>query len=219
MSTFHAAAMAAAIAAKLPFGFPVLPTPSPDPGATGSAVVVAFSGTPGASLAIQVADAAGLDDGSGGQRLADRLHPAFEAAVAVLGAGALGEGEEVDAASVFTEVGVQVFDLVREDGSTVARAAIRIDDARAAPSTSAPARLSRIAGVEMELVVEIGRTRLPVRDVLGLEPGHVVELDRAAGSPADITLNGRLIGHGTVVVADGDFAVRVERIIDQTGTD
>lgn len=219
MSTFHAAAMAAAIAAKLPFGFPVLPTPSSDPGATGSAVVVAFSGTPGASLAIQVADAAGLDDGSGGQRLADRLHPAFEAAVAVLGAGALGEGEEVDAASVFTEVGVQVFDLVREDGSTVARAAIRIDDARAAPSTSAPARLSRIAGVEMELVVEIGRTRLPVRDVLGLEPGHVVELDRAAGSPADITLNGRLIGHGTVVVADGDFAVRVERIIDQTGTD
>ncbi|OZD55353.1 hypothetical protein CH252_05575 [Rhodococcus sp. 06-1477-1B] len=219
MSTFHAAAMAAAIAAKLPFGFPVLPTPSPDPGATGSAVVVAFSGTPGASLAIQVADAAGLDDGSGGQRLADRLHPAFEAAVAVLGAGALGEGEEVDAASVFTEVGVQVFDLVREDGSTVARAAIRIDDARAAPSTSAPARLSRIAGVEMELVVEIGRTRLPVRDVLGLEPGHVVELDRAAGSPSDITLNGRLIGHGTVVVADGDFAVRVERIIDQTGTD
>lgn len=139
--------------------------------------------------------------------------------MAVLGAGTLGEGEEMDAASVFTEAGVQVFDLVREDGSTVARAAIRIDDARVATSTTGPARLSRIAGVEMELVVEIGRTRLPVRDLLSLEPGHVVELDRAAGSPADITLNGRLIGHGTVVVADGDFAVRVERIIDQTGTD
>lgn len=218
MSTFHAAAMAAAIAAKLPFGFPVLPTPSTDPGATGSAVVVAFSGAPGASIAIQVADAAALDDGSSDQRLTDRLHPAFEAAVAVLGAGTLGEGEEVDAAGVFTEVGSQVFDLVREDGKTVARAAIRIDDARVAASAG-PVRLSRIAGVEMELVVEIGRTRLPVRDVLSLEPGHVVELDRAAGSPADITLNGRLIGHGTVVVADGDFAVRVERIIDQAGTD
>ncbi|MDQ1177213.1 FliM/FliN family flagellar motor switch protein [Microbacterium sp. SORGH_AS_0421] len=219
MSTFHAAAMAAAIAAKLPFGFPVLPTPSTDPGATGSAVVVAFSGTPGARIAIQVGDTAALDDGSIDQQLSDRLHPAFEAAVAVLGAGTLGEGEEMDAASVFTEAGVQVFDLVREDGSTVARAAIRIDDARVATSTTGPARLSRIAGVEMELVVEIGRTRLPVRDLLSLEPGHVVELDRAAGSPADITLNGRLIGHGTVVVADGDFAVRVERIIDQTGTD
>lgn len=219
MSTFHAAAMAAAIAAKLPFGFPVLPTPSTDPGATGRAVVVAFSGAPGASIAVQIADPAGLDDGSRGEELSDRLHPAFQAAVAVLGTGTLGEGEEVDAASVFTEAGAQVFDLVREDGTTVARAAIRIDDARSAASTAGPVRLSRIAGVEMELVVEIGRTRLPVRDVLSLEPGHVVELDRAAGSPADITLNGRLIGHGTVVVADGDFAVRVERIIDQAGND
>lgn len=219
MSTFHAAAMAAAIAAKLPFGFPVLPTPSTDPGATGRAVVVAFSGAPGASIAVQIADPAGLDDGSSGEELSDRLHPAFQAAVAVLGTGTLGEGEEVDAASVFTEAGAQVFDLVREDGTTVARAAIRIDDARSAASTAGPVRLSRIAGVEMELVVEIGRTRLPVRDVLSLEPGHVVELDRAAGSPADITLNGRLIGHGTVVVADGDFAVRVERIIDQAGND
>lgn len=214
MSTFHAAAMAAAIAAKLPFSFPVLPAPSTDPGATGRAVAVAFAGAPGATLAIQVADLATLDDGSAGGALADRLHPVFEAAVAVLGPGTLADGEEVDAAGVFVVAGAQVFDLVREDGSVVARAAIRIDDAASA-APAAPTRLSRIAGVEMELVVEIGRTRMAVRDVLSLEPGRVVELDRAAGSPADITLNGRLIGHGTVVVADGDYAVRVERIIDQ----
>lgn len=214
MSTFHAAAMAAAIAAKLPFSFPVLPAPSTDPGATGRAVAVAFAGAPGATLAIQVADVATLDDGSAGGALADRLHPVFEAAVAVLGPGTLADGEEVDVAGVFTVAGAQVFDLVREDGSVVARAAIRIDDAASA-APAAPTRLSRIAGVEMELVVEIGRTRMAVRDVLSLEPGRVVELDRAAGSPADITLNGRLIGHGTVVVADGDYAVRVERIIDQ----
>lgn len=214
MSTFHAAAMAAAIAAKLPFSFPVLPAPSTDPGATGRAVAVAFAGAPGATLAIQVADVSTLDDGSAGGALADRLHPVFEAAVAVLGPGTLADGEEVDAAGVFTVAGAQVFDLVREDGTVVARAAIRIDDAASA-APAAPTRLSRIAGVEMELVVEIGRTRMAVRDVLSLEPGRVVELDRAAGSPADITLNGRLIGHGTVVVADGDYAVRVERIIDQ----
>jgi flagellar motor switch protein FliN/FliY len=46
----------------------------------------------------------------------------------------------------------------------------------------------------------------------------VVELDRAAGSPADIKLNGRLIGYGTVVVAEGDFAIRVERILDGAET-
>ena len=54
-------------------------------------------------------------------------------------------------------------------------------------------------------------------DVRG-RPGRAVELDRAAGSPADIKLNGRLIGHGTVVVAEGDFAIRVERILDGAET-
>jgi flagellar motor switch protein FliN/FliY len=214
MSTFYETAIAAAIAAKLPFGFPVIPTPSTDPGAAGTAIVIAFTGTPGARLAIQVADTGQLEDGSEDAQLADRLHPIFEAAVTVLGAGALGDGEEVDAAEVFLSSGTQVFDLVSSDGTVVARAAVNIDDERRTGAGASSQRMSRIAGVEMELVVEIGRTRMPVRDVLSLEPGRVVELDRAAGSPADIMLNGRLIGHGTVVVADGDFAIRVERIID-----
>ncbi|GAA1250990.1 flagellar motor switch protein FliN/FliY [Microbacterium phyllosphaerae] len=213
MSTFHETAIAAAIAGKLPFGYPVIPTPSTDPGASGQAVAVTFTGSPGARLAIQVVDPSQLEDGSKDAPLADRLHPIFEAAVAVLGGGALGDGEQVDAVEVFTDAGTQVFDMVDAAGSVVARAAVRIDGSRAAASTG-PQRLSRIAGVEMELVVEIGRTRMPVRDVLSLEPGRVVELDRAAGSPADIKLNGRLIGHGTVVVAEGDFAIRVERILD-----
>ncbi|MGN7949936.1 FliM/FliN family flagellar motor switch protein [Microbacterium sp. 22215] len=213
MSTFHETAIAAAIAGKLPFGYPVIPTPSTDPGASGQAVAVTFTGSPGARLAIQVVDPSQLEDGSKDAPLADRLHPIFEAAVAVLGGGALGDGEQVDAVEVFTDAGTQVFDMVDAAGSVVARAAVRIDGPRTAASTG-PQRLSRIAGVEMELVVEIGRTRMPVRDVLSLEPGRVVELDRAAGSPADIKLNGRLIGHGTVVVAEGDFAIRVERILD-----
>lgn len=219
MTTFQANAMAAAIAARLSFAFPVLPTPSSDPGATGRAVAVAFTGTPGATIAVQVAEPDALDDGSAGVALADRLHPVFEAAVAVLGTGALGDGEEVEASAVFTLAGAEVFDFVNADGAVVARAAIRIDDPVAASRAAGPTRVSRIAGVEMELVVEIGRTRMAVRDVLNLEPGRVVELDRAAGSPADITLNGRLIGYGTVVVADGDFAVRVERIIDAVDGD
>lgn len=214
MSTFHETAIAAAIAGKLPFGFPVIPTPSTDPGAAGTAVVITFTGTPGARLAIQVADPSQLEDGSEGAKLTDRLHPIFEAAVTVLGAGTLAEGEECDAAEVFTAIGTQIFDLVSADGAVVARAAIKIDAEHRQSGPVGSQRLSRIAGVEMELVVEIGRTRMPVRDVLSLEPGRVVELDRAAGSPADIMLNGRLIGHGTVVVADGDFAIRVERILD-----
>ncbi|WP_439593541.1 FliM/FliN family flagellar motor switch protein [Microbacterium sp.] len=214
MSTFHATAVAAAIAGRLPFGHPVVSNPTTDPGAEGTALAFTFTGATGALIAVQVLDPAQLQDGSAKAALVDRLHPVFEAAVAVLGAGALGDGHEVDAAEVFTAAGTEVFDVVGIDGTLVARTAVRIDDEDAGGRTSSPQRLSRIAGVEMELVVEIGRTRMPVRDVLSLEPGRVVELDRAAGSPADIKLNGRLIGYGTVVVADGDFAVRVERILD-----
>ena len=53
-----------------------------------------------------------------------------------------------------------------------------------------------------------------VRDVLNLEPGRVVELDRSAGAPADILLNGRLIANGEVVVIDQDYAVRITKILD-----
>lgn len=96
--------------------------------------------------------------------------------------------------------------------------------APAASSTLFPsARLRPIAGgrgiemlhgVEMEVTVELGRTRMPVRDLLALAPGAVLELDRAAGSPADLLVNGRLIARGEVVVVDEDFGLRVTEIIN-----
>ena len=67
--------------------------------------------------------------------------------------------------------------------------------------------------VEMTLTVELGRTRLPLRDVLDLAPGAVLELDRAASSPADILVNGRLIARGEVVVVDEDYGVRITQIV------
>jgi flagellar motor switch protein FliN/FliY len=69
-------------------------------------------------------------------------------------------------------------------------------------------------GVDMEVTVELGRTRMTVRDLLALTPGAVLELDRAAGSPADLLVNGRLIARGEVVVVDEDFGLRVTEIID-----
>jgi flagellar motor switch protein FliN len=67
-------------------------------------------------------------------------------------------------------------------------------------------------GVDMEVTVEIGRTRMTVRDLLDLTPGAVLELDRAAGSPADLLVNGRLIARGEVVVIDEDFGLRITEI-------
>jgi flagellar motor switch protein FliN/FliY len=78
-----------------------------------------------------------------------------------------------------------------------------------------PRDVTRLEEVEMEVTVVIGRTRLPVADILSWQPGQVVELDRAVGAPADILINGRLVANGEIVVQDQDFAVRVTRILGQ----
>ncbi|WP_292604915.1 flagellar motor switch protein FliN [Nocardioides sp. REDSEA-S30_B4] len=76
--------------------------------------------------------------------------------------------------------------------------------------------IEMLHGVEMEVTVELGRTRMSVRDLLALTPGAVLALDRAAGSPADLLVNGRLIARGEVVVVDEDFGLRITEIIDQS---
>ncbi|WP_370250552.1 flagellar motor switch protein FliN [Nocardioides sp.] len=76
--------------------------------------------------------------------------------------------------------------------------------------------IEMLHGVEMEVTVELGRTRMAVRDLLNLAPGAVLALDRAAGSPADLLVNGRLIARGEVVVVDEDFGLRITEILDQT---
>jgi flagellar motor switch protein FliN/FliY len=91
----------------------------------------------------------------------------------------------------------------------------------AAPATPSPSAARRdeqprgielLHGVDMEVTVEIGRTRMTVRELLDLAPGAVLELDRAAGSPADLLVNGRLIARGEVVVIDEDFGLRITEI-------
>ncbi|GAB48147.1 flagellar motor switch protein FliN [Mobilicoccus pelagius] len=77
-----------------------------------------------------------------------------------------------------------------------------------------PRRIDLLREVLMGVSVELGRTRLTVSEILGLTPGSVVELDRAAGAPVDVLVNGTLIAHGEVVVVDEEFAVRISEVID-----
>ena len=73
--------------------------------------------------------------------------------------------------------------------------------------------LDMLHDVEMEVSAELGRTRMSVRELLSLSPGAIVELDRAAGSPADLLVNGRLIARGEVVVVDENFGIRITQIV------
>jgi flagellar motor switch protein FliN/FliY len=76
-----------------------------------------------------------------------------------------------------------------------------------------PRPLTLLNDVHMEVTAELGRRRLKVRDIVGLQPGSVIELDRAAGSPVDVLVNGALVWHGEVVVVDEEFGIRVAEIV------
>ncbi len=70
-----------------------------------------------------------------------------------------------------------------------------------------------IQNVPLELSVEVGRARKLVREVLDLTTGSIVELDKQAGDPVDIIVNGQMIAHGEVVVIDESFGVRITEIL------
>jgi flagellar motor switch protein FliN len=76
-----------------------------------------------------------------------------------------------------------------------------------------------LSDVEMGVTVELGRTRMLVRDILELSSGSVIELDRAAGSPIDVLVNGTLIARGEVVVIDEEFGIRITEVIGYDESD
>ncbi|MEA2156273.1 MAG: flagellar motor switch protein FliN [Solirubrobacteraceae bacterium] len=73
--------------------------------------------------------------------------------------------------------------------------------------------LQRLHDVPVELAVEIGRTTMTIGETLALGPGSIVSLNRLAGEPVDLLVNGRPIARGEVVVVDEEFGLRVTEIV------
>jgi flagellar motor switch protein FliN/FliY len=82
---------------------------------------------------------------------------------------------------------------------------------RPAPTTAAALGLLR--DVEVEVTLEIGRKRMKIGDLLRLGPGQTLELDKAAGEPLEIVVNGRLIGRGEAVVVGDRYGLRITQIL------
>jgi flagellar motor switch protein FliN/FliY len=72
-----------------------------------------------------------------------------------------------------------------------------------------------LADVEMGVTAELGRCRMTVRELLSITPGAVIDLDRPAGAPVDVLVNGTLIARGEVVVIDEEFGIRISELIPQ----
>lgn len=86
-------------------------------------------------------------------------------------------------------------------------------DAERSAKVPQEVNLDVILDVPVTLSMEVGRTRIPIRNLLQLNQGSVVELERAAGEPLDVFVNGTLVAHGEVVVVNDKFGVRFTDVV------
>jgi flagellar motor switch protein FliN/FliY len=80
------------------------------------------------------------------------------------------------------------------------------------PGSGLPRGLDMILDIPLDVTVELGRVRMLIKDVLELSAGSIIELDRAAGEPVDLLVNGRLVAKGEVVVIEDNFGIRITEI-------
>jgi flagellar motor switch protein FliN/FliY len=197
---------------------------------TGQAVTAKFSGAATGEVVVVVGQdlADALKESPLGELdLTAAVRPALEAAARAFGPVVLDPGQ-------LMEPGVALSAIAAKNGA-VAVPLLDSGEIRAViamlltpwPSDAAPGGVARrgegaaalrggldmLHDVEMEVSAELGRTRMSVRELLSLNPGAIVELDRAAGSPADLLVNGRLIARGEVVVIDENFGIRITEIV------
>lgn len=100
-----------------------------------------------------------------------------------------------------------------ESGSDYEKAAFKDLNDNSNRLTTTDANLDVILDIPVTLSMEIGRTELPIHSLLQLNQGSVVELDRLAGEPMDVLINGTLIAHGEVVVINEKFGIRLTDVI------
>jgi flagellar motor switch protein FliN/FliY len=79
-------------------------------------------------------------------------------------------------------------------------------------TAAVPANLDVVLDVPVRITVELGSCQMPMRDVLQLTSGSVVQLDKAADAPVDLFVNQKLIAHGEVVVVDDCFGIKITEI-------
>ncbi|WP_067508868.1 flagellar motor switch protein FliN [Actinoplanes sp. TFC3] len=198
---------------------------------TGQAITARFSGAATGEVVVVVGQdlADALKESPLGELdLTAAVRPALEAASRVFGPTVLDPGQLMEPAVALSAIAAKdnaVAVPLLDTGEVRAVLALALspwpsDGAPAGMATrsssgAAPMRggLDMLHDVEMEVSAELGRTRMSVRELLSLSPGAIVELDRAAGSPADLLVNGRLVARGEVVVIDENFGIRITEIV------
>ena len=188
---------------------------------TGRSVLVEFAGRGGGELVIVVDDEIAeqlLNSPVRPPDLIAALGPAVTAACLAFGGSSAGRMQTMDGRLAMHRVLSlpESAAVPLTDGDRI-RAVVAIGSERS-PAAPAAGRLDLLRAVEMEATAELGRAKMTVNELLALHTGAVIELDRAAGAPADLYVNGRLIARGEVVVVDENYGLRIMQVVsDEAG--
>lgn len=110
--------------------------------------------------------------------------------------------------------------LAEAEGTTEGDGALPVEleelqEERAPISADEKRKLDTILDIPVTISMEVGRAKISIRNLLQLNQGSVVELERVAGEPLDVLVNGTLIAHGEVVVVNDKFGIRLTDVISQ----
>lgn len=178
------------------------------------------------------APATGAGDGTAAERLAaDALKSAQQAVSSLTtatgegggtpsaGKGQDAQGEAAMAAAMAAIGQAKAANLVGTASPAAVAggtpAALNMPSFAGQPPTRAPEGMDLLSDVNLNVKIELGRTRMLVEDVLRLGEGSVVELDKLAGDPVDVYVNDRHVAKGEVLVLNDNFCVRINEIVAQ----
>lgn len=105
---------------------------------------------------------------------------------------------------------------MQEQANADAASALELDEFDMETKTGPNPELELILDIPVSISMEVGRTSITIRNLLQLNQGSVIELDRLAGEPLDVLVNGTLIAHGEVVVVNEKFGIRMTDVISPT---
>lgn len=123
------------------------------------------------------------------------------------------ESVAVDGTAVADEVDTGTVDAGAGNSDDYQPAAFQNLDGEPGAGSGGEASLDVILDIPVTLSMEVGRTRITVSELLQLAQGSVVELDRAAGEPLDVLVNGTLVARGEVVVVNDRFGIRLNDVV------
>jgi len=160
------------------------------------------------------------------QKLADEVAGGVEEASAGNGEGE-GEGEDEQAladewAAAMEEAGETDDEDAPDEVAAAKDDPIKqveldeLEDEGAPPQNGDNPELEVILDIPVRISMEVGATKIPIRNLLQLNQGSVVELDRLAGEPLDVLVNGTLIAHGEVVMVNDKFGIRLTDVVSQS---